>query len=77
MKNFMITFRSVTYAQRGQKLLGRGTVVRTPRRLEQEGCGYGLKLRAEAPGPLTEALDAGGIPWKKLWLLEETGEVEL
>ena len=77
MKNFMITFRSVTYAQRGQKLLGRGTVVRTPRRLEQEGCGYGLKLRTEDAGPLLEALQAGEIPWKKVWLLEETGEVML
>ena len=49
MKQYMITFRSVTYAQRGERSLGkRGISVslgRTPKWMEQQGCGYGLKLR--------------------------------
>jgi hypothetical protein len=51
MKVYYITFRSVTYAQRGEQILqGEGircTLQRTPRWMEQQGCGYYLKLRGE------------------------------
>ena len=49
MKQYMITFRSITFAQRGERSLGkRGiscTVGRTPKWMEQQGCGYGVTLR--------------------------------
>ena len=49
MKFYYITFRSVTYAQRGEKLLNhhniRCTLQRTPRWMEEQGCGYSLRVR--------------------------------
>ena len=49
MKIYYITFRSVTYAQRGERALQRGgircTLLRTPRWMEEQGCGYCLRLR--------------------------------
>ena len=50
MKFYYITFRSVTYAQRGEKMLNqrniRCTLQRTPRWMEEQGCDYALKLWA-------------------------------
>ena len=46
MKFYYITFRSVTFAQRGEKVLKkegiRCTLLRTPRWMEEQGCGYAL-----------------------------------
>ena len=51
MKFCLITFRSVTPAQRGERILNRAGIVaalsRTPKWMEQQGCGYYLKLRTE------------------------------
>ena len=51
MKQYMITFRSITFAQRGERSLGkRGiscTVGRTPKWMEQQGCGYSLRIKTE------------------------------
>ena len=48
MRLFYITFRSVTHAQRGERLLQeanyRCALMRTPRWMEEQGCGYALKL---------------------------------
>lgn len=51
MKNEMlITFRSITFAQRGERVLKRAgiscTMQRTPRVLAQRGCGYCLRIQA-------------------------------
>ena len=47
MKIYYITFRSVTFAQRGEKLLNDGgfrcSMQRTPRWMEEQGCGYALR----------------------------------
>ena len=49
MRTEYITFRSVTPAQRGQRVLqknGIDTVLqRTPRWMEERGCGYCLRLQ--------------------------------
>jgi len=48
MKFYYITFRSVTFAQRAEQLLQkngiRSTLLRTPRWMEVQGCGYSLRL---------------------------------
>lgn len=53
MKSCYITFRSVTYAQRGESVLRRAgircAIQRTPRWMEERGCGYCLGI------PCTEA----------------------
>ena len=57
MKTEFITFRSVTPAQRGQRVLQKAGVdvilQRTPRFMEERGCGYCLRLR---PGDLHRAV---------------------
>ena len=58
MDMFMMTFRSVTPAQRGQRVLQKAGVdvilQRTPRFMEERGCGYCLRLR---PGDLHRAVE--------------------
>lgn len=47
----LVTFRSVTPAQRGEGLLKREGIYcalqRTPRWMEEQGCGYSLRLRQQ------------------------------
>ena len=58
MKTEFITFRSVTPAQRGQRVLQKAGVdvilQRTPRFMEERGCGYCLRL---CPGDLHRAVE--------------------
>jgi hypothetical protein len=58
MKTEFITFRSVTPAQRGQRVLQKAgldvILQRTPRWMEERGCGYCLRLR---PGDLLRAVE--------------------
>ena len=48
-KTWIITFRSITFAQKAQRLLRRemldATLQRTPAGLSDRGCGYSLILR--------------------------------
>lgn len=72
MKQYMISFRSVTYAQRGERSLTRGgfscTVSRTPKWMEQQGCGYGVLLRTENIHGAMEVLVREGIAWRKVYV---------
>ena len=74
MKQYMITFRSVTYAQRGERSLEKGgiscTLGRTPKWMEQQGCGYGLTLRSANIYTAVEALRQEGVTWRKVYVLE-------
>lgn len=77
---WLITFRSVTFAQRGERVL-RGhniacTMQRTPRKLTERGCGYCLRLRgADAPGAV-ELLRREKLPFERLYALKEDGGTE-
>ena len=69
MKQYMITFRSVTYAQRGERSLGkRGISV--SKWMEQQGCGYGLKLRLSNIQDAALALAQDGVSWRKIYVWE-------
>ena len=50
MNDVFFTFRSVTAAMRGSRLLAdqsiRSLTVRTPKLLQEQGCGYSLRIRA-------------------------------
>lgn len=74
MKQYLITFRSVTYAQRGERSLGArsisGSLSRTPKWMEQQGCGYGLTLRSANIYRAADALRQDGIDWRKVYVLE-------
>ena len=75
MKQYMISFRSVTNAQRGERSLTRGgfscTVSRTPKWMEQQGCGYGVLLRTENIHAAMEILLREGIAWRKVYARQD------
>ena len=49
MDNYMLTYRSLTYAQKASRIIERAgisvAIVRTPQEVSNEGCGYALKVR--------------------------------
>lgn len=80
MRIFYITFRSVTYAQRGERILqGNGircTLRRTPRWMEQQGCGYCLRLGADSVRTALQQLQKEGIPYRKVYLQGRDRQLE-
>ena len=82
MEKYYITFRSVTYAQKGERILAAKGIscrlVRTPRWMEAKGCGYALITR-ELHGAI-EALGEKNAAWEKVYRLngrEQPEEVAL
>lgn len=80
MRFYFITFRSVTYAQQGERLLkGSGfrcALQRTPRWMEEQGCGYALKVRASEIEPATAMLAERHIPIRRVYLQQPDGQLE-
>ncbi len=80
MKACMITFRSVTPAQRGEGLLRRAglecSVHRTPRWMEEKGCGYCLRVRCQDVMPALELLRSHDVSFRKVYLRRENGKME-
>ena len=80
MKYYFVTFRSVTYAQRGESLLRnagiRCAVQRTPKWMEEQGCGYSLRVRHSQAVRCAELLRAERVPFRKVYLLRENGGAE-
>ena len=80
MRFYFITFRSVTLAQRGERTIRRGGVScnlqRTPRWMEERGCGYCLRLRPQDAARAVELLRADGIQFSKVFAVNEAGEAE-
>ena len=80
MKEYYITFRSVTLAQRAERLVSRGgwrcTLGRTPRWMEQQGCGYALRIWAEDPQQVAQHLRENQIPLRRVWLQTQSGNLE-
>ena len=81
MKNdWLITFRSVTFAQKGERALkGRGinTVLqRTPRNLSERGCGYCLRIRERDIFAAVEILRSDQIAFEKIFAMRAGGGAE-
>lgn len=80
MRYYFITFRSVTYAQQGERLLkGSGfrcTLQRTPRWMEEQGCGYALRIWASEIEPATALLNERQIPIRRVYLQKNDGVLE-
>ena len=80
MKNCIITFRSVTPAQRGEMMLRRAgigcSLQRTPRWMEEQGCGYSLRLRVSQAAAAAELLRSNHIPFRRAYLQREGGKLE-
>ena len=80
MGTLIITFRSVTPAQRADRLLrGAGYLChlgRTPRWMEEQGCGYSLRVRFSELEDLVALLKKHRISYRKLYLAGENGALE-
>lgn len=80
MKYYFITFRSITYAQRGERLLlakgYRCTLQRTPRWMEEQGCGYSLRVAVGDVVPAVELLRSSELPMRKIYAQRSDGKWE-
>lgn len=80
MSVYFITFRSVTLAQRGEGVLRRGgircSLQRTPRWMEEQGCGYCLRLRVEEINSSVALLRSNQILFRKVYIQRPEGDVE-
>lgn len=80
MRKIYFTFRSITLAQRGERTLRAGGVdcalIRTPKEIQTQGCGYSLRLRAGAEGRALELLTQAGVPFNKIFAQNDDGTLE-
>ena len=80
MKYCFVTFRSVTFAQRGESELKKVgitcNVQRTPRWMEEQGCGYSIRLRCQDAAVAVELLKRKQVPFRKVYLHGEGGQLE-
>lgn len=81
MKTYFITFRSVTFGQRGQQLLEKAgipcSLQRTPRWMEEQGCGYCLKLRGEDCSRGVGLLRTHQVRFRKIYRQLDSGMEEV
>lgn len=80
MKYCLVTFRTVTPAQQAESLLRRNgfpcALQRTPRRLEEQGCGYSLRVSCDVVYACLDFLENHGVAYKKAYSVEKNGVVE-
>ena len=80
MKNCIITFRSVTPAQRAEEILHRAGVAcsiqRTPKWMEEKGCGYSIRLDCRDIMTSAAFLRQAGIHFRRAYALQEDGTPE-
>ena len=75
---YFITFRSVTYAQRGERALRQVGIAcelqRTPRWMEEKGCGYSLSVKEVLRA--LEVLRNQMVPFRKVYRRRPDGSPE-
>ena len=80
MKWCLITFRSVTPAQRAERVCGEKGIVctlqRTPRWMQEQGCGYSLKLPFKNAYQAARLLGENEIAYRKIYLQKDSGKWE-
>lgn len=80
MRFCLITFRSVTPAQRAERVLKEAKVdcmiQRTPRWMSEQGCGYSLRLRQNYAAQAAALLQKNNISYRKIYLHQENGAYE-
>ncbi len=81
MGSFIITFRSVTYAQRGEGVLRsaryRCALGRTPRWMEEQGCGYALRVSCEDVQQVIGLLRREKINIRRVYAQNPDGTLEV
>ena len=80
MKYSLITFRSVTPAQQAENFLRRSgidcSIRRTPKWMEQQGCGYSIRVPFRDTQRIVELLRGQDIQFRKVYLLRDNGSAE-
>lgn len=75
-----ITFRSVTLAQRGEGILNRNGIKcylqRTPRWMEERGCGYCLRMHRKDVAAAVNLLRQNQVIFSKIYCLRQDGQGE-
>ena len=78
MNVYYLTFRSVTPAQRGENLLRkmgfRCAIQRTPRWMEEKGCGYCLQVPEEWLREALELLRSSSVNFRKVYTVSGVGD---
>lgn len=77
MQHYLILCRSLTYAQRAQRVIeragGSGTVVKAPQEVTSGGCTYGVRVSAGKFDLAMDALRKTGLPIGKTYRYEPEG----
>ena len=80
MKVCLITFRSVTPAQRAEGMLKKAGldchIQRTPRWMEEQGCGYSLRVSCGQVTAAAELLRGSEVPFRKVYMRMDSGRLE-
>ncbi|MBQ7341509.1 MAG: DUF3343 domain-containing protein [Oscillospiraceae bacterium] len=80
MKDCLITFRSITPVQRAEGLLRRAGIScglqRTPKWMEEKGCGYSLRVSVGQLQNAVEILRAQQVSFRKVYCLRDNGSAE-
>ena len=80
MRIYFITVRSVTFGQRAESILRKGGLVcslqRTPRWMEEQGCGYCLRLRTDDIMPAVRLLRGAQVPFRRVYVQGWDADVE-
>ena len=80
MRIYFITVRSVTFGQRAESVLRKGGMVcslqRTPRWMEEQGCGYCLRLRTDDIMPAVRLLRGAQVPFRRVYVQGWDADVE-
>ncbi|MGM9590548.1 MAG: DUF3343 domain-containing protein [Faecousia sp.] len=80
MKYYYVTFRSVTFAQRGERILEQAGIrcilLRTPKWMEQRGCSYCLRLWTGDILPALGLIRQADLPVGKVYLQGPDGQLE-
>lgn len=80
MKNAFLTFRSVTFAQRGEAVLRREGIgcllQRTPKQMEELGCGYCLRMEGSQLRRAALVLREAGVSFKRGYIQQSGGKME-
>ena len=80
MKYALVTFRSITLAQKGESVLHKAgyrcNIRRTPRWMEEQGCGYSIQIPYADAQDCVEILRENKMMFRKVYLLRDNGNVE-
>lgn len=80
MRIYFITVRSVTFGQRAESVLRKGglfcSLQRTPRWMEEQGCGYCLRLRTDDIMSAVRLLRDAQVPFRRVYVQSGDGAVD-